>query len=390
VDFDPRAVPLPNGTEVTTRVDRGGIPAGAVGRVVAQGDGVYDVQVVGGARGTYARDEILPRKAGQLRWAMRRAASWDALYGCVVLTATVGSRAWGVEEEGSDVDVRGAFVLPFSWVGGLAAPPEDLVSADGSTTVWEAGKLVRQALRADPNTLELLFADGAEARDEMGQWIVDARDAFVSQQIYGTFGRYAVSQLKKLEQSARLYEHRALVLEWLRQNAALDLDGLARLLAPRIESPDPLARARDYIKQLYRSLYDQGLISRNEVSALRELAALEPELPRELRPKNAYNLLRLIGSAIEWLRSGRPSLRASGAFRDELLAVKRGQVPLAEVLRRAEARVPELEEARLASPLPPDPDVARGDALLRRILQESARRFVLQAAGPFGRDAPPC
>jgi hypothetical protein len=180
------------------------------------------------------------------------------------------------------------------------------------------------------------------------------------------------------------------VLEWLRQDAALDLDGLARLLAPRIESPDPLARARDYIKQLYRSLYDQGLISRNEVSALRELAQIEVELPRELRPKNAYNLLRLIGSAIEWLRSGRPSLRASGAFRDELLAVKRGQVPLAEVLRRAEARVPELEEARLASPLPPDPDVARGDALLRRILQESARRFVLQAAGPFGRDAPPC
>ena len=70
---DPLSVPLPHGTEVTTRVDRGRIPAGAVGRVIShEGDG-YEVQVVGGARGSYSRDELLPRKAGQLRWAQRRA-----------------------------------------------------------------------------------------------------------------------------------------------------------------------------------------------------------------------------------------------------------------------------------------------------------------------------
>jgi predicted nucleotidyltransferase len=408
---DPLSVPLPNGTEITTRVDRGRIPAGAVGRVTSQEGDLYRVQVVGGAQASYARDELLPRKAGQLRWAMRRAGDWQALSGCVVLTAAVGSRAWGVEEEGSDVDERGAFVLPLGWRGGVAAPPEDLVSADGSTTYWEAGKLVRQALRADPNTLELLFVDGAEARDEMGRWLLEARDAFVSRQIYGTFGRYAVSQLKKLEQSSRLLRHRLVVLEWLREDASLTLDQLAARLAPQIQSPDSVARAKEYIKQLYRSLYDQGLISRNDLSALRELAQLfssgKPlgtasgqaprlaplgspiELPRELRPKNAYNLLRLIGSAIAWLRTGKPSLRAEGAFRDELLSVKRGEVPLEEVLRRAEARVPELDEARLTSPLRPEPDLARADALLRRILQETARRFVAGVPGPFGRDAPP-
>jgi hypothetical protein len=386
---DPLSVPLPHGTEVTTRVDRGRIPAGAVGRVLAQQGDRYQVQVVGGARGEFARDEILPRKAGQLRWAQRRAGDWEALSGCLVLSATVGSRAWGVEEEGSDTDVRGAFVLPFSWVGGLSAPPETLLSSDGSTTYWEAGKLVRQALRADPNTLELLFVDGVEVRDEMGQWMLEARDAFVSRQIYGSFGRYAVSQLKKLEQMARLLRHRARISDWLREDPSLTLDQLAARLAQEIASPDPVARAREYIKQLYRSLYDQRLISRNEVSALREITSIEAELPRELRPKNAYNLLRLIDSAITWLRTGKPSLRAEGELRAQLLSVKRGEVALDEVLRRAEARVPELEEARLQSPLPPDPDVARADHLLRRILQETARRFVAAAPGPFGRDAPP-
>ena len=42
--------------------------------------------------------------------------------------------------------------------------------------------------------------DGARVLDPMGRWILDERSAFVSQLIYGTFGRYALSQLKKLSQ----------------------------------------------------------------------------------------------------------------------------------------------------------------------------------------------
>ena len=400
--LDPLAVPLPSGTEVSTRVDRvrgeRRVPAGAVGRVIAERDGGYDVQIVGVGVVTYARVELMPRKAGQLRFARRRAADWDALRPCVVLEATVGSRAWGLDEAHSDTDVRGAFVLPFAWQGGLAELPQDLTSTDGSTTFWEVDKLVRQALRADPNTLELLFVEGARPLDVVGQWLLDERDAFVSQQIYGTFGRYALSQLKKLQQSSRLAEHRALVLSWLRAEPTLALDALATRLAQAsaIEAPtarDVLERARDYVKQLYRSMYDQGLIAHNELAALRDFAvsaeAATFELPRELRPKNAYNLLRLIGCAIAWLRTGVPSLRVEGEFRDELFAIKRGHVALDEVLRRAEARIPELEAARRDSPLPAKPDVARADALLRRVRQASARRWADGAPGPLGVDAPP-
>jgi hypothetical protein len=400
--LDPLAAPLPSGTEVSTRVDRvrgeRRIPAGAVGRVVAERDGAYDVQLVGVGVVPYARAELMPRKVGQLRFARRRAADWDALRPCVVLEATVGSRAWGLDEAHSDTDVRGAFVLPFAWQGGLAELPQDLLSADGSTTFWEVDKLVRQALRADPNTLELLFVDGARPVDVIGEWLLDAREAFVSQQIYGTFGRYALSQLKKLQQSSRLAEHRALVLQWLRAEPALTLEELAARLATAsaIEAPtarDVLERARDYVKQLYRSMYDQGLIAHSELAALRDFAvsaeAATFELPRELRPKNAYNLLRLIGCAIGWLRTGTPSLRVDGAFRDELFAIKRGEVALDDVLRRAEARIPELEAARSGSPLPPKPDFARADALLRRVRQETARRWADGAPGPLGAGAPP-
>jgi hypothetical protein len=400
--LDPLAVALPNGTEVSTRVDRvrgeRTIPAGAVGRVVAARGATYDVHVVGIGVVAYARSELMPRKSGQLRFALRRAADWQALRPCAVLEATVGSRAWGLAEAGSDTDVRGAFALPFAWTGGLAELPSDLVSTDGSTTYWEVEKLVRQALRGDPNTLELLFVDTARPLDALGEWLLAERDAFVSQQIYGTFGRYALSQLKKLQQASRLAEHRALVLAWLAAEPGLDLDAVAARLAEAaaIDAPsaaDVAARAKDYVKQLYRSLFDQGLLARSDFAALRELATSERvatfELPRELRPKNAYNLLRLIEGAIVWLRSGTPALRVEGAFRDELLAIKRGQVALDEVLRRAEARIPALDEARQATPLPAQPDVERADGLLRRMRQELARRWHTGAPGPLGRDAPP-
>lgn len=400
-DLDPLAVPLPVGTEVSTRVDRvlgeRRVPHGAVGRVTAVHGNEIQVEIVGVGALTYAREDVLPRKVGQLRFAQRREAAWSALRPHVVIETVVGSHAWGLADASSDTDVRGVFVLPFSWTTGLAEPPLDLVSADGSVTYWEVGKAIRQAVRADPNTLEMLFLPAAAARDPMGEWILAARDAFVSAEIYGTFGRYALSQLKRLRQSLRLAEHRHLVLEWLRHDHAQSLDQLADRLAREtaieaVTPEDARLRAKDYIKQLYGSLYDQGLLENRDYQGLvtfARTAAHEFELPRTLRPKNAYNLLRLIVTATAWLETGQPTFEMHGSLRDELWAIKRGQVPLEDVLARAEELAARLETARQETVLPPSANVTAADALLRRVREEAARRWLTGAPGPFGADAPP-
>jgi hypothetical protein len=403
--LDARAVALPHGTEVVTRVDRvvgeRRVPQGTVGRVTRiEGDGAQlDVTIVGVGVVRYARGELTPRRVGQALFAHRRAQAWDALRPCVVLEATVGSRAWGLADESSDEDLRGVFALPFAWTQGLVAPPEDLVSADGSATYWAAGKAIRQALRADPNTLEMLFLPGARALDPIGDWLLEARDAFVSVEIHGTFGRYAVGQLRRLEQGVRLAGNRDLVLEWLRGDPTLTLDALAAKLAKvstraAPTEADALHQAKEQVKQLYRSMHDQGLLEANELAALARFASSPAgsaglALSRELRPKNAYNLVRLLATATRWLRDGEPVFAMSGALRDRLLSIKRGEVPLPDVLAEAEAMVPELETARAASRLPPRPDVVRADALLRRIGGEIAARWANGAPGVLGRDAPP-
>jgi hypothetical protein len=357
----------------------------------------YDVLIVGVGTLAYRRDELLPRKAGQARFASRRQAAWAELAPCIVLETVVGSHAWGLADERSDVDRRGAFAVPWSWTAGLGAAPEELVTADSSATYWEAGKLVRQALRADPNTLETLFVPGARALDEMGEWILAEREAFVSAGIYGSFARYALSQLKKLRQSSRLAEHRALVLSWLRTEPAPGLDEVARRLATaaHVEAPSPADAellAKEHVKQLYRSMRDQGLLPSCDFDALVAYARAggdPPEVARELRPKNAYNLLRLLATALSWLETGTPTFRVEDPFRSRLAQIKRGDVPLHEVITEAEALAPALEAARHSTPLPAKPDIARADALLRRLREETARRFVTRAAGPWGSEAPP-
>ena len=395
-DLDPTAVPLPVGTEVTTRVDRvieGGVrEKGASARVTAvEGDQV-EVLFLDGKRATFLRAEVVPRKLGVARYAQRRAAAWDQLRPCVVIDTVVGSRAWGVAGEGSDEDHRGVFVLPMAWTTGLVDPTLDLTSVTGSESYWEIGKAIRQALRADPNTLEMLFASPAVI-DPLGAELVAIRQTFLSHEIYGAFGRYALSQLDRLEHNQRLAEHRIAIIGWLRGEPALELGAAAERLvdAARIVAPtraDAVARARDYIKQLYRSMYDQGVIAANDWASLRAVAATELELPRDLRPKNAYNLIRLLDLAIRWLAGEPPEVRVSESLRPTLLAIKRGEVPMPDVMALARELTPRLEAAREASPLPKHADVALAERVLRSVRAEAARRAVSQAPGPWGADAP--
>ena len=389
-ELDPLSVPLPHGTEVTLRVDRmlegRRVPQGLIGRVVRARDGGFDVLVSGVGELWYARTELAPRRAGQLEYAHRREAAWQALLPCRVLEATVGSRAWGLADEGSDTDLRGAFALPFSWSGGLHEPPSELISADGSQTYWELRKLIDQALRADPNTFELLFVPSVRALDELGQWVLDARDGFVSKLLFGSFGRYALSQLNKLSASQRLAEHRDTVLAWL-EEVGRRLAAISPRASPT--QADAEHQARLYLKQLYRSLWDQGLLRSNDFQGLTQYAregGRRPPDARSLRPKNAYNLLRLIELARGWLATGTPVFEATGEFRARLMAIKKGERSLDDVLAEAEAMSPALEAARDVSTLPEQPDFERADTLLKRISSELARRHVLEVPGPW---APP-
>lgn len=400
--IDARAVPLPHGTEVSTtteildaRLTRP-IPMGVIGRVVLLlPDDRVRVRLVGRGEFELRRDQVVPRNPGQLRYAISRAQTEAALSGCTILRATVGSRAWGLATVGSDHDTRGVFLWPFSWASARGQVPDVIVSADGSHTTWELGRTIEQALRADPNTLEMLYVPDCKDLDEIGGLLREHREAFVSRAIYGSFGRYALAQSKKLDKSLRLARHRGFVLDWLVADPSLGLDGVAERLASEVlgeSGKQGQHDAKRYLKQLYASLHDQGLLEASSFESLAEFARTKPatlELPRELRPKNAYNLLRIVSCSVHWLRTGEPIIATSGELRDKLLAIKAGEVPLEDALAWTEAVAAELEAAKAASVLPEKPDYARANAILLAGRETAARRWLDETQGPWGSDAAP-
>ncbi|MFJ4716915.1 DNA polymerase beta superfamily protein [Streptomyces sp. NPDC088785] len=90
------------------------------------------------------------------------------------------------------------------------------------------------------------------------------------------------------------------------------------------------------------------------------------------RWKHAMHLLRLLASSRDLLRTGELRIGV-GPDRDALLAVKRGEVPWAEVDRRMARLAEEADAAADRSPLPPEPDLPRVEDFLVRTRRASAR-----------------
>ncbi len=93
-----------------------------------------------------------------------------------------------------------------------------------------------------------------------------------------------------------------------------------------------------------------------------------PELVAEhgYDTKYAMHALRLGVQGVELLTTGRMTLPVGGPAGELLRAVRRGEVPLDEVVARLEEAEAELARLRTASSLPPEPDRAWVDGWLHR------------------------
>lgn len=82
--------------------------------------------------------------------------------------------------------------------------------------------------------------------------------------------------------------------------------------------------------------------------------------------KFAMQVFRLGVQGVELLTTGRITLPVPQPHREHLRAVRRGEVPLAQVLAEIDALAAELASLRTTSPLPEEPDRAWVDAWLHR------------------------
>ena len=115
----------------------------------------------------------------------------------------MGSRAYGLAHEGSDVDVRGVYLPPAELHWSLYGVPEQLEDRDAEVVFWEMQKFVVLALKANPNILECLYTPLVEHVSPVARELLEERHRFLSRVVYQTYNGYVMSQFKRLEQDFR-------------------------------------------------------------------------------------------------------------------------------------------------------------------------------------------
>jgi predicted nucleotidyltransferase len=215
-----------------------------------------------------------------------------------VLSVVVGSRAYGLATEASDVDRRGVYVAPTPLFWGFAKPPTHVDGPDAERFSWELERFLGLALEANPTVLECLWSPLVEHVTGPGEELLALRSAFLSRHAHRTFLRYAESQFRKLTGDLRT----------------------------------------------------RG----------------------EPRWKHVMHLLRLLISGRHLLRHGEPLVDVAD-HRERLLAVRRGEVPWAEVEAWRESLSRDMDAALDGSALPGEPDRTRVEDYLVSVRRRGAR-----------------
>lgn len=121
----------------------------------------------------------------------------------VIYRCITGSRAYGLDTETSDTDLRGIYLAPPDLQWSLYGAPEQFEDNATQSCYWELQKFLTMALKANPNILECLYSPLVEKRTPVAEELLAIRDKFLSQMIFQTFNGYALSQFKKIEQDLR-------------------------------------------------------------------------------------------------------------------------------------------------------------------------------------------
>ena len=205
---------VPTGTQVVLRLDmpKSGssdfYPKGTIAEIVtppADGGLIYGVRCPDGGELELHRQQfsiLKQMKAGPLG-DPSYALSQDELRPYIIYQCIVGSRAFGLDRDDSDVDRRGVYLPPAELQWSLYGVPEQLEFRESEECYWEIEKFIGLALKANPNILECLFTPLVERSSEVGDALVRQRAIFLSKLVYQTYNGYVMSQFKKLEQDLR-------------------------------------------------------------------------------------------------------------------------------------------------------------------------------------------
>lgn len=171
-----------------------------------------------------------------------------------ILKGVVGSTAYGMATDSSDVDRYGVFVVPTLDLVGLEKPLESIVETKPEDlTMHELGKFAKLALNCNPSVLEVLWLDDYEISTRAGAELVACREAFLSKaRVRDAYFGYATQQFARIKSRGdlsfssdtrhRTAKHARHLMRLLSQGIDLYKTGVLQVRV----APDRVAAFRDF------------------------------------------------------------------------------------------------------------------------------------------------
>ena len=285
----------------------------------------------------------------------------------IMLLGLGGSYAYGTNNEGSDIDFRGVTLMM----------PSDLLGL----TEFEQYE--------DDNTCEMLGLDEEQylIKTELGQELIDNSRLFLSKRAIKSFGGYADSQLRRLQNAiARdtlpqsdkekhiLKSVTNALDDFNRRNMVSD-KGSVRLYIDRAENPDfetEIFVDADYRHLPLRDYTDMWGTMRTVVRDYDKIGKRNKKKDDNHLNKHAMHLIRLLMMAIDILEKGEIRTHRTDDL-PLLLAIRKGDYMQAdgtfspvfyEILEEYERK---LDEASHSTKLPDNPDMDKVQRFVMRV-----------------------
>lgn len=315
----------------------------------------------------------------------------------IMLLGLGGSYAYGVENENSDIDLRGITLnLPSDLLG--LTEFEQYVDDHTDTVIYSFNKIVRLLLECNPNSIELLGLDREQyfIQSELGKELLENRSLFLSKRAAKSFGGYAGTQLRRLQNAiARdhlLQEEKEKHIFRSVQNTLEDFErrnyiadkGTLRLYIDVSDHPD--FQTEIFVDANYRHLPLREY--NNMFNAMNSVVRSYDKLGKRNRKKDdnhlnkhAMHLIRLFMMAVDILEQG--EIRTHRTEDVELLkSIRRGDFQQSDktfsedFYKLLEHYEQKLAHATMITKLPDNPDMEKVEAFVERVNRRAIEEYL--------------
>lgn len=289
----------------------------------------------------------------------------------VILKVKHGSHAYGLNVEGSDLDVKGICIEPLAYHLGFAKNFEQHIQEaskgyEHDLVIYSLKKFAKLAADCNPNIIEVLFGDDSDVLecDIYGEELREFRQNFLSLKARYTFAGFAHSQLK------RIRTHRAWLLNppaeppsrkdfGLPENMSItksELGAFEALLERDMAADISKEALTLYTREkAYKNMKTQWEQYQNW-KATRNPKRAELEAKFGLDCKHASHLIRLLRMCKEILETGKVVVKRPD--REELLFIKTGGRTYEDIVEEAELLDKQCDELyKTSRALPKSPDI---------------------------------